>query len=372
MKDEVSQLCQFNRVFFYEPLLAEELIEAVGSIEKIFELKPSAIDSLIGKEGYGEKLHSPKNQLHSAEDAAWYKAHKVEVVSRESENYPFLLAECPDAPPVFFYRGNFPLHSLCKNPPEYRSLAVVGTRMCSRYGEYSCRNIIQALSEKRLNMLIISGLAKGIDITSHRAALDNGFPTIAVLPCGIDRVYPPCNRAAAVKIVENGGVLTEFPRGIEPKRPHFLQRNRIIAGLSEAVLVVESRLKGGAINTACHAGGYQRDIFAIPGRLEDPNSQGCNSLISKNIAAICYNAATISKALGWEEALEDEVGIKEKLLLNLSVTKFKSIDKIVEQSGFPFEEIIAATVELEALGKIRSNSAGEYALCKKRKDDAIY
>lgn len=355
--------CAFNRVFFYEPLIANKLLDFAGGLEAVFAMSAKDIDFAAPEGHYGSRLHSLENMERASVDAEWYEAHKVAIVERESPDYPFLLKECVDSPPVFFYRGDFSLSELAQ-PLKRHSLAIIGTRVCTRYGEESCREIVRAMADGGYNPLIVSGLARGIDGIAHCAALDNGLNTIAVLPCGLDNIYPSDHRDLAINIVGSGGVLTEFPRGTNPLRTHFLQRNRIIAGLSEGVLVVESRLRGGCMNTSSHALSYQRDVFALPGRISDPASCGCNSLIDRNMAALCYNAATITKGLGWEIKCDTQY---EKILLHLSLTSFRSIDKIVKLTKMPLEDVTLALLELQVKGKVRQNGRDEYALCKEEK-----
>ena len=222
--------------------------------------------------------------------------------------------------------------------------------------------------------LIVSGLAYGIDVASHKAALENGLPTVAVLPNGLDMVYPARHRDVAVQMVRSGGgLLTEFPRGTAPQKMNFVKRNRIIAAISQALVVVESRVKGGSMITAEYASSYNKDIFAVPGRISDPNSFGCNYLISKNIASIYSSALTIPAALGWNDGFGLEPGLqpqlfsfdvenKEKILLTLKFDTITDVEKICAATGLEWGTVSSLLLELELEGRVVSKGNTEYCL----------
>ncbi len=372
---EIGMLCRFSRVFLWKVTAGNSLLERAGSIGKVFSMSGGEIDRCVGIPGIGSKLLDREKLEEARIEARWYMEHKVHVIGRLSEDYPKLLKECGDGPCVLYFRGSLPLGSLMESCGG-RVLAVVGTRLATAYGIEACGEIVGSVASCGYNPLIVSGLARGIDIAAHRVAMDNGLKTIAVLPCGIDSVYPAAHRQDAIRIMENGGILTEFPRGEVPKRLNLLKRNRIIAGMSEALLVGETRMAGGSMSTVKCASSYGRDIFAVPGRLCDSNSCGCNYLISKNIAAIYIDSSSISGNLGWNHFAErgcaedgDSLfGVSpasmKKLLLTLSPVKFRSADELVQLSGLQFDEVMVALVELETDNKVRRNSSGEYALCR--------
>ena len=249
---------------------------------------------------------------------------------------------------------------------------MVGTRLASVYGKEACNMVVENLAEYM--PLVVSGLAYGIDIASHKAALENGLPTVAVLPNGLDMVYPARHRDVAVQMVRGGGgLLTEFPRGVVPQKMNFVKRNRIIAAISQALVVVESRVKGGSMITAEYASMYNKDIFAVPGRISDPNSFGCNYLISKNVAAIYSSALTVPVALGWCGADGLEPGLqpqlfsfdvenKEKILLTLKFDTTVDVEKICSITGLDWGVVSALLLELELEGKVVSKGSSEYYL----------
>lgn len=373
---EIGMLCRFSKVFLWKVTAGNSLLEMAGSIGKVFSMSCGEIDDRVGISGMGRELLDRKKLEEACAEAGWYRDHRVSVIGRLSEDYPKLLKECGDGPCVLFFRGSLSLGGLLESCGE-KVLAIVGTRLATSYGIESCGEIVGSVAALGYNPLIVSGLARGVDIAAHRAAMDNGLKTIAVLPCGIDSVYPAAHRKDAIRIMENGGVLTEFPKGEVPKRLNLLKRNRIIAGMSEALLVGETRMAGGSMSTVKCASSYGRDVFAVPGRLGDSNSCGCNYLISKNIAAIYLDSSTIPEELGWNKfpgeisaasGNDSLFGVSpacmKKILLTLSAVKFRSADELVQLSGLQFDEVMVALVELEADNKVRRNSSGEYALCR--------
>ncbi len=337
--------------------------------EEIFSLTPKQIDELFAMEGIGAKLFSNDYLEWARGEAEWYASKGVKIIDKNSPSYPPLLKECSDAPIVLYFKGNANL----TNP---KIISVVGTRIPSDAGLSACAEVIESLSKGGFNPLIVSGLAVGIDVAAHRNALKNSLESVAVLPCGIDQIYPSQNRMVAVKMVENGGILTEFPRGVNPLKHNFLQRNRIIAGISSALVVIETRISGGSMSTTQYANSYSRDIFALPGRIGDVNSYGCNYLISKNIANLYLNSSTIPSTLGWSAEHSDislspdlfsiPDGIKEKILLTLTSLKKCDAEDIVQATGLDVETVCSALLELELSFKVkRSPLTNEYMLYRK-------
>ena len=356
-------LCAMSRVFVNHPGAGLKLLEKSESVERLLEGGPALADEILGGDGIGETLFSPQMMSWGREDALWMNSKGVRLVDCLSEEYPRILKESPFAPFLLYYRGEA---DLSRN---VRSLSVVGTRMASSYGKECCSAIVSDLADKCPGIRIVSGLAIGIDACAHASALEKGLDTLAVLPCGIDTIYPSSHRDLAVKILGQGGVLTEYPRGTKPLRRNFLQRNRIIAGLSDALLVVESRIRGGSMSTVEFASSYNRDIFAVPGRMDDANSYGCNYLISKNVAQLCLNSHTIISSMGWNlEHISDiasqpdlfstPVALKEKLLLSLSSVRGKTIDNLAALSGESVSALNLALLEMDLEGLVRKDALG--------------
>lgn len=249
-------------------------------------------------EAWSRALHN-RTALAAARDRAlreldYCREHGIQVIPYSSDLYPALLKadDIVDAPLVLFYRGTGGLN-------RRHVLSVVGTRRITDYGKLFCESFFPELARLVPDVLIVSGLAYGVDIHSHRAALANGLDTLAVLAHGHDRLYPALHRQTAEEMTCHGGLLTEYITGTVPDKGNFVRRNRIVAGLSRATLVVESAAKGGALITARLASGYGREVMAVPGRVSDPYSAGCHALIRKNVASLVTSAAEVADLLGW-------------------------------------------------------------------------
>jgi DNA processing protein len=267
--------------------------------------------------------------------------------------YPERLRHCADSPLMLYYKG---LSDLM----EKRMLAVVGTRKATTYGKKACADIIAGLAGD--DLVIVSGMAYGIDSCAHREALTMGFETIGVMGHGLDRIYPSENRNMATRMIGQGGLITEFLSGSKPDRENFPKRNRIIAGMCDAVLVVESAEKGGAVITAEIANSYNRDVFAVPGRIGDELSDGCHKLIRRNIAALVRSAEDIRYSMGWDshaikrknlsELLSQYEG-EEKLVLNIVAGKGRvPVDDIILISGLKASKVASVLLKLEFEGVI--------------------
>lgn len=362
--EEIVYGCALARTFLYRPHVANRLLEKYGSAAGVLEnLDDNDMD---GERQMLEMAFSPQTLAWAAEEVEWCLEKGVELLFYGSEKYPRLLMECPHSPNMLYYKG-------CANLNTPRSISIVGTRLASAYGKEMCRRIIGHV--ERYSPVVVSGLAYGIDIAAHRAALEAGLQTVAVLPNGIDSIYPNRHRDDAAAIVRQGGILTEFPRGEFPQKMNFIKRNRIIAAISQATVVVESRVKGGSMITAELAASYNRDIFAVPGRVTDGNSFGCNYLISKNVAAIYSTPATIPASLGWGEdhlpdsAMQPELfsydeGNKEKILLSLNSLSPLQVEQICSRTGLDWDKVSILLLELELEGKIIVRNNTDYYLRK--------
>ncbi|MEQ8325169.1 MAG: DNA-processing protein DprA [Vicingaceae bacterium] len=318
-------------------LIALNWINTNSSIKvrRLLELQGSArqtlmqIETIMARQVLDfNKRKLPKISELMAFSKAEIKAAKskgIRITTFFDKNYPFRLMECPDAPLVLFSKGQFPLEA-------QRVLAIVGTRMSSEYGESVCKELIRSL--KGTNTLIISGIALGIDGIAHRTALECGLKTIAVLGHGLDRLHPQSHRKLAHEIVSNGALLTEFSTGSSYFAGSFPSRNRIIAGISDAVVVIESGEKGGSLITARLANSYNRDVFAVPGRIGDPMSKGCLNLIKNHSAALIEGGEDLMRFMGWENRTNSATG-------SVQTSMFTSLDEneksLVEYIGLKKE-----------------------------------
>lgn len=294
------------------PKLSRNLLAYCGSVEEIFS---SSKKQLLTIPGIGNAVASSilaKTYLKEAEEELdFISKHKIDLLWIEDGSYPKRLKNCEDAPILLYYKGS-------ENLNNKRAVSIVGTRNATSYGKKICEQFIQDC--KDLDLQIISGLAYGIDILSHRNALKNNIPTIGVLGHGLDRIYPAAHREFASKMIDNGGLLTEFPSGTNPDRQNFPMRNRIIAGLSDVTIVIEAANKGGALITAEIANTYNRDVCAFPGAIDQEYSAGCNYLIKTNRAHLIRNAEDLCYLMNWDKT-ENKNSSKQLKLLPEDLTK---------------------------------------------------
>lgn len=283
-----------------------------------------------------------------------------------SDDYPHRLRQCPDAPLVLFHLGNANLNAS-------KIVSIIGTRKCSQQGREICDAFVSQLKEHHPNTLIVSGLAYGIDINAHRAALKQGMPTIGVLAHGLDRIYPAIHRATAVEMLEQGGLLTEYTSGTNPDRGNFVRRNRIVAGMADATIVVESARKGGSMITAELTNTYGRELFAFPGRISDESYSGCNNLIKSHKAQMIETAEDFLKAMNWEIRPKAGEAQQQELFLHLSEDETtvynalksaddKHINQIATDTSLPVYLASGVLYELECKGLVSAIGGGRYKL----------
>ncbi len=273
----------------------KSLVGYCGGAREVFE---SDREKLLKVPGIGKKtaesIINHEAFERAEQELAFTKKYKIQPLSFTSANFPKRLNNCTDGPSLLYYKGNASLNNT-------KVIAVVGTRNATNYGKALCDDLIKGLQQH--NILVVSGLAYGIDIAAHKAALNNNLATVGVLGHGLDRIYPNLHRDVAEKMVSDGGLLTEYPSLTPPERQHFPERNRIIAGMADAIIVVEATKRGGALITAEIANSYNRDVFAYPGRTNDELSEGCNYLIKTNRANLVTRTEDIEYILNWLEVL---------------------------------------------------------------------
>lgn len=350
---------------------AKRLVDGMGSATDVFRLRNELPDRLPGvSRRIVEALDAPRAIERAREELAFVQKKQIRCLTLADEAYPSRLRECEDAPVVLFFRGNADLNAL-------RIVSVVGTRRTTDYGLQTCATFLRELKELCPDVLVVSGLAYGIDIQAHREALANSLPTVGVLAHGLDRIYPSVHRKTAVEMLAQGGLLTEFLSGTMPDRYNFISRNRIVAGMSDAVVVVESAEKGGSLITAGLAGSYNRDCFAFPGRAGDTSSRGCNLLIRENKASLLLSAEELVTDMGWMEKTAPVKGecVQRSLFLNLSDEE-QLVVRLLEQQGdlqintlvvaanIPVHRMNAILFELEMKGVVRVLAGGVYQLLR--------
>lgn len=271
----------------------KHLLDNVPSANYVFEQKDHLTEIIPDISlRLVQALNCPEAFKFAEAEYEFTQKHHIACITIHDSRYPIRLRECPDAPSILFYRGNADLNAL-------KTISVVGTRKATAYGQDLCTRFIRQLSELFPDTLIVSGLAYGTDINAHRAALECGMPTIGVLAHGLDRIYPASHRTTAKDILGQGGLLTEYPSGTNPDRQNFIQRNRIVAGMTDATIVIESASKGGALITARLANDYHHDCFTFPGRTTDIYSEGCNQLIRNNEATLITGVDDFLKSMNW-------------------------------------------------------------------------
>lgn len=298
--------CALNRIFGFRPRIAIAMIASLGSASAVFELDREELTGIIGP-------YSPFSDMicRAALDEAEKELDSLyrngyAFVHYGSPDYPTGLKECDDAPAGLYVRSRSELRQVFTGR---KMIAVVGTRDISGYGREWCSRLVRSLSATGTPVTIVSGLATGTDIAAHETALESGIPTIAVMATGIDRIYPRQHSAAAGRIASEEGcaLITDFPPGTAPLRVHFLRRNRIIAGMCSATILIESRIRGGGMMTARLAFSYSREVFALPGRASDIRSQGCNALIRTGIASPVTSERDLAESLGMKYSGADSV-----------------------------------------------------------------
>ena len=348
---------------------AKHLIDGMGNAVDVFRLRkeiPERIPEVSQR--VIEALDCPQAVLRAEQEYEFIWKNRISCLSFHDEAYPSRLRECEDAPVVLFFKGNADLNSL-------HILNMVGTRNATDYGTQICASFLRDLKALCLDVLVVSGLAYGIDIHAHREALANELPTVGVLAHGLDRIYPHVHRKTAVDMLEKGGLLTEFLSGTNPDRHNFISRNRIVAGMCDATIVIESAEKGGSLITAELAEGYHRDCFAFPGRMSDEYSKGCNRLIRDNKASLLLSAEDFVQAMGWNipMTLSEKVSVQRSLFIELSEEEQKivaileklgnlQINSLVVEADIPVNKMTALLFELEMKGVIRVLAGGMYQL----------
>ena len=306
------------------------------------------------------------------EELKWIHAHDIRVWTLSDDDYPERLRQCPDRPVVLYGKGNI-------EPTKGHFVSIVGTRRPTERGKELTHRLVRDLHDRLEQLTIVSGGAYGIDIAAHRAAIEYGVPTLIIPAHGLDRIYPYQHRNDAIASLHNGGLLTEFPSGTEPLPPHFLQRNRIIAGLADVVVVVESREKGGSLVTANMAMDYDRELVTFPGRPDDVSSMGCNNLIRANKAHLIDSADDLIALMNWSThtsaaqaiqttmpgLLGDFSPVQQTLLGKLQEAEDGlNINFLVMETELPYETVSSELVMLELEGLVRSLPGGFYRIVR--------
>lgn len=342
----------------------KKLISYCGSVRAVFTEKKKFLQRIPGiNKNMVESIVNQKVLSRAELELTFITRNAIRPLFYLDNDYPERLKQCVDSPVMLYFSGEANLN-------HERIIAIVGTRRPTHYGINCCEELIYEINSN--DVLIVSGLAYGIDASAHKLAMEYGMKTIGVLAHGLDRIYPPMHHSLAKQMLCNGGLLTDYTSGTTPERQNFPSRNRIVAGMSDAVIVIESGRKGGALITADIANSYSRDVFAVPGRNTDPASQGCNILISENKAGILLNGNHLATLMGWNDNLK-KVNRQKELFIELSddenrlITMIREfgepvIDQIALHSSMPMSKTAAMLLDLELKGILRCLPGKKYSL----------
>ncbi len=346
---------------------AKSLLAYCGSASEVFKQKQAHLLKIPGiGSAWANSIVNSKNVLKRAEEEIEFiDKYKITPLFFTDENYPARLKYCSDSPVLMYYKGNANLN-------HEKIISVVGTRKPSEYGK---EKTIEFISELRdTGALILSGLAYGVDVLAHKTALENNLQTVGVVAHGLDRIYPQLHDKIAKRMIGQGGILTDFMSGTNPDAVNFPKRNRIVAGLCDALVVVESKRGGGSLITATIANSYNKDVFAFPGRAGDVLAEGCNGLIKQNRAVLIENATDLLYAMQWQDTERKTKTTKQiPLLINLNDEEKKVIelfekkpslhvDEICQSTEFTVSKISALLLQLEFSNLVRSRPGKMYEL----------
>ncbi len=352
--------------------LAQTLLDVIPNEEYFFNASQQELSTKLQTKNKIIESNYRQKLLHAAEDEVKFVLdHGISISYFTDSNFPVRLLNAPDAPILLYTKGSCDLN-------HKKIISIVGTRNASSYGTQFCETLVNDMANLLNDVVIISGLAYGIDIAAHRAALANNIPTVAVLAHGLNTIYPAVHRGSAIEILRHGGMLvTDYSSQDVICRANFLARNRIVAGLSDCTIVVESAEKGGAMTTANIAASYNRDVFAVPGRINDQLSTGCNKLIKNNIASLITCLDDLVKAMGWEcraespkqKELFPELSEDESRIYNFIKEKNEiHINLIYAALKIPMPQLLSFLVDLEFKGVITSHPGNKYSITFKNCD----
>lgn len=367
MKDkDLIQLLRLSLIDRIGPAIGKKLLAYLGGAEGVFKASKQDFTQIDGVgEVHYALVKASKTEGLAQEVLEQNEKHGIQTLAYSSADYPHRLKNCMDAPMILYYSGQE------EQVNRTRVVSIVGTRSASPYGIEFTEDFVEKLVER--DVLVTSGLAFGIDACAHRSALKYGGQTVGVVAHGLDRVSPSLHKALAEKMKRQGGILSEHRTGIKVEKGFFPMRNRLVAGMCDAVVVVESDLKGGSLITARMANDYNRDVFALPGRIHDRASRGCNALIQKNSAHILNDVEEFMRMMSWEEK-EKNVEVQMPLFVDLEGTEKqifelldrepKTVDKISVESERPMSEVSATLLALEFKGLVRCLPGKQYQLSK--------
>lgn len=368
MSDEIYYSIALTRMTGFNQQMALQLYQTLGSSKTVYDHRNDIGDVLPDTTPrLREAMKHWDNALkRAATEMAFITKNNIRVLTLGDADYPQRLCECPDAPLLLYYKGSADLN-------QRYVLNIVGTRHCTAYGQDLIQRFITDLRMLCPQVLVVSGLAYGIDVCAHRNALGQGFETVGVLAHGLDQIYPHANRDTAVQMLKQGGLLTEYMSQTEALPNNFRQRNRIVAGISDATVLVESAIKGGGLITCRIAQEYGRDVFAFPGAVGMPYSEGCNKMIRNNTAALITSAADFLESMGWQTVQQKPEAVERQLFPDLTPqeqqvvsllqqTNDLQLNIISVKTNIPIGQLTALLFSLEMKGIVRPLAGGTYHL----------
>lgn len=373
-EQEIFYTIALTRMMGFNAQTALHLYREMGSATAIYEHRADIKDCLPDcTDRLAASLRDwDAAQQRAAQEMAFIEKHHIKALCLNDEAYPLRLKECPDAPIILFYMGTADLN-------QTHIINIVGTRRCTAYGQDLVRRFVADIRRQCPNILIVSGLAYGIDICAHRQALQNGLETVAVLAHGLDEIYPTQHRETAKAMLSQGGLLTEYMTETRSDKMNFVRRNRIVAGMCDATILVESAAKGGGLITARIAQDYDRSVFAFPGAVGAAYSEGCNHLIRDNVASLITSADDFMAAMGWQSATQlqqaKQEGIERSIFPDLTPEEQTVVGTLDEMGDFqlnqlsvrtniPIGQLTAILFALEMKGVVRPLAGGNYHLLK--------
>lgn len=371
-EEEIFYAMALTRISNFNFQQALELYRTIGSARQIYEHRHDIGDIVADCSPRLKAALADWNEpMKRAEiELEYNRENQIRALTLNDDDYPARLRECPDAPIILYYKGNADLN-------QQKIICMVGTRQCTQYGQDLIRRFIGDLRQHCPEVLIVSGLAYGIDICAHRQALEKGYPTVGVLAHGLDMVYPYRHRETAARMLTQGGLLTEFMTLTNADKPNFVRRNRIVAGMSDACILVESAAKGGGLITAEIAQSYDRSVLAFPGAVGMTYSEGCNNLIRDNGAGLISNAEDFVRAMGWQDDVRRRQamteGIERTIFPDLSPEEQRIVALLQETNdlqlnilsvrcGIPIGQLTAQLFQLEMKGVVKPLAGGMYHL----------
>jgi DNA processing protein len=365
MQDELHHQIALTQISQIGDVIAKKLLTCFGSASAIFNAGKREL-ACIEDVGFSRaKAIKEFNDFERVEkEIAFIEKYNIQPVFYTDAIYPQRLLHCYDSPVMLYFKGKADLNAS-------RIVNVIGTRMPGEYGKHMCERIVAALAP--YNVTIVSGMAYGIDIIAHKTAVENNMTTLGVMAHGLDRIYPAIHKSTAMQMIDNGGLITEFMSETNPDKQNFPKRNRIVAGMADATIVIESGSKGGSLITADIANSYNRDVLAVPGRVGDLNAAGCHDLIKANRAMLITGASDIIEMMGWEPLVKPLPNPQKSLFIELSAEEQrimalfagqeeKHIDEICRNIPLPGSQVNTLVMQMEMQHILRGLPGRKYQL----------